>query len=125
MIFFYQMMETASIKDFVALIQQNLDYQQTKPFLSIKGMVYQHLNQYIQSQKQPLQAVLSISYPFIDSHNEVTQNYLIVQPNAYTTLIKKGFQIAQIMYQKILLHPIYHTVLIVTINNCEKKLPML
>ena len=122
---FLQMMETASIKDFDSLIQQNLDYQQTKPFLSIKGMVYQHLNQYIQSQKQPLQAVLSISYPFIDSHNEVTQNYLIVQPNAYTTLIKKDFKLHQIIYQKILLHPIYHTVLIVTINNCEKKLPML
>ncbi|WP_050635885.1 M15 family metallopeptidase [Candidatus Stoquefichus sp. SB1] len=100
-----QMMETASIKDFDSLIQQNLDYQQTKPFLSIKGMVYQHLNQYIQSQKQPLQAVLSISYPFIDSHNEVTQNYLIVQPNAYTTLIKKGFQIASDYVPKDLVTP--------------------
>lgn len=89
-----ELMKTASLDDFNYLIQQKLDYQQTKSYLSIQGCVYTDLKKYIISTKEPLEAVLSVSYPFIDSHHKTTQNYLIINPNSYATLIKKGFQIS-------------------------------
>lgn len=89
-----ELMKTASLDDFNYLIQQKLDYQQTKSYLSIQGCVYTDLKKYIISTKEPLEAVLSVSYPFIDSHHKATQNYLIINPNSYATLIKKGFQIS-------------------------------
>ncbi|WP_028043848.1 M15 family metallopeptidase [Candidatus Stoquefichus massiliensis] len=98
-------MQTASLNDFDYLIQQKLDYQQTEAYLSIQGCIYTDLKKYIESSKEPLEAVLSISYPFIDSHYKATQNYLIVDPNSYATLIKKGFQIASDYVPKDLVTP--------------------
>lgn len=89
-----QMMKKASLNDFEYIAKQNLNYQQTKNYLDITGVVYTDLKSYIDSQKQPLEAVLTISYPFIDSQKEVKRTYQIVNPNSFATLIKKGFQIA-------------------------------
>lgn len=89
-----QMIQKASLNDFEYIIQQKLDYRQTQHFLSIRGSIYTDLKDYIISKKEPLDAVLSISYPFINSQNKVTRTYQILDPSSYTTLIKKGFQIA-------------------------------
>lgn len=89
-----KMMDKAQLTDFEYIVQQNLDYQQTQSYLDIKGIIYTDLESYIDSQKQPIDAILSISYPFINSQHKVTNNYLILDPTPYSTLIKKGFQIA-------------------------------
>ena len=60
-----QMMKKAQLSDFEYITKQNLNYQQTKSYLDITGVIYTDLKAYIDSQKQPLEAVLSISYPFI------------------------------------------------------------
>ncbi|MFQ9634573.1 MAG: D-alanyl-D-alanine carboxypeptidase family protein, partial [Coprobacillus cateniformis] len=62
-----QMMKKAQLSDFEYITKQNLNYQQTKSYLDITGVIYTDLKAYIDSQKQPLEAVLSISYPFINS----------------------------------------------------------
>lgn len=90
-----KMMKKASLSDFEYIVKQNLDYQQTKAYLDITGVVYTDLKSYIHSKKQPLEAVLSVSYPFINSQNKVNRTYQIANPNALATLIKKGFQIAE------------------------------
>lgn len=88
-----QMMQNASLQDFAYLTQQELPYHKTKEYLSIKGVVYQDLDKYIQSKKKPLDAVLSISYPFIVSPQKVNQTYIVNEPESLTLLIKKGFQL--------------------------------
>ncbi|WP_154888402.1 D-alanyl-D-alanine carboxypeptidase family protein [Longibaculum muris] len=88
-----QMMQNASLQDFAYLTQQELPYHKTKEYLSIKGVIYQDLDKYIQSKKKPLDAVLSISYPFISSPQKVNQTYIVNEPESLTLLIKKGFQL--------------------------------
>lgn len=89
-----QMMKKAQLSDFEYITKQNLNYQQTKSYLDITGVIYTDLKAYIDSQKQPLEAVLSISYPFINSQNKVNRTYQIINPDSLATIIKKGFQIA-------------------------------
>ncbi|MBS5113294.1 MAG: M15 family metallopeptidase [Coprobacillus cateniformis] len=92
---FLQMMQNASLQDFAYLVQEELPYSKTKDYLSIKGVVYTNLEKYIQSQKKPLDAVLSISYPFIESPQKVNQTYIVNEPESLTLLIKKGFQLPE------------------------------
>lgn len=88
-----QLMSKLSLTDFETLAKQNASYSQVSPYLHIKGCIIKDIPQYISSQKSPLEAVLSISYPFIDAKNTVHRTYLIQDPSNTLILIKKGFQV--------------------------------
>lgn len=83
--------KSVNLNDFKILIDNSLSYDQIKPYLNIKGMIFDDLPKYIASKKENIDAVLSITYPFIDAKNKVTKEYQILEPNKLLVLIKKGF----------------------------------
>lgn len=89
-----ELMKTYSIHDISNLTNYPYTYQQVKDYLKINGCIIEDIPKYIQTKKEPLEAVLSVSYPFIDSHNKVNHQYIINEPEHYLILIKKGFQIS-------------------------------
>lgn len=88
-----EFMRYFSIDDFAFLAENNYQYSQVKPYLDIKGCIVQDIPKYIQTNQEALSAVLSVSYPFIDSRNEINRTYDIEDPSSYLILIKKGFQV--------------------------------
>jgi len=81
----------AKIDDFSTILTHAYTYQDIEPYLDINGMIFDDLPKYIASSKDPLQAVLSISYSFIDSHYKNQDTYEIEDPTNFGVLIKKGF----------------------------------
>lgn len=88
-----ELMKTYSLSDLSTLAKGNYTYDEVKKYLHIKGCIVDDLKQYIESKKEPLDAILSISYPFIDSQNKVNQTYMINDPSNLLVFIKKGFQV--------------------------------
>lgn len=88
-----KLMIKLSLDDFKSIIDHQYFYQDIIQYINVNGCVIDDIDQYIASKKQPLDAVLSVSYPFIDSQNKINRTYQIVQPDHYLVLIKKGFMI--------------------------------
>lgn len=86
-----QLMEIADIEDFKMIIDKEYSYSKIKPYLNIKGMFFKDIPEYIASGKEPIQAVLSTTYPFIDAKNKPTDEYEILDPESTLILIKNGF----------------------------------
>lgn len=82
--------EVYSIENLRSLMQQKIKYKTAKKYLKIDGVQICDLSKYEQSKLKPLQAILSISYPMIDSVNASDRVYEIEEPNTLV-LIKKGF----------------------------------
>lgn len=86
-----ELMSFASLKDFKMIQDNKYSYEEIKPYLKVKGMILADLPKYIESNQEPVAAVLSVTYPFIDSKNKVTKEYQLMEPENLLTLIKKGF----------------------------------
>lgn len=80
-----------SIADFEELIDQQQKYEDVKEYLDIKGCQVKDLTDYQKSDEFGKRAILAVSYPFIDSHNEPLREYEIKEPANALALIKKGF----------------------------------
>lgn len=89
------LMKHASINDFQILIDNNYSYSKIQPYLNINGITFKDINKYISSNKEPIEAVLMTTYPFINSKNQVTKEYQILQPEKLDVLIKKGFVLSK------------------------------
>ena len=100
-----QLMKTAEIEDFKMIINNEYSYIKIKPYLNIKGMFFKDIPEYIASGKEPVQAVLSTSYPFIDAKNKATDEYEILDPENTLILIKKGFILPKDYEPKDLVEP--------------------
>ena len=86
------MMKMFDIEDFRMIINQNYTYEQVKPYYQTKGFIVEDLKQYIESNLEAKDAILSVSYPFIDSSNEIIREYNI-NTEKYDVLIKNGFYV--------------------------------
>lgn len=82
--------EVYSIENLRSLMKQKIKYKTAKKYLKVDGVQICDLSKYEQSKLKPLQAILSISYPMIDSANASDRVYEIEEPNTLV-LIKKGF----------------------------------
>lgn len=80
-----------SLNDFMTLIKKNYSYDTVMQYLNVNGCQISDLNAYIQSGLDPVQAVLTITYPFIDSGYGTDVTYTIANPKKYDVLIKTGF----------------------------------
>lgn len=100
-----QLMKTAEIEDFKMIINNEYSYIKIKPYLNIKGMFFKDIPEYIASGKEPVQAVLSTTYPFIDAKNKATDEYEILDPENTLILIKKGFVLPKDYEPKDLVEP--------------------
>ncbi len=90
-----KLMRNYSIKELSILANYHYTYPKVKDYLDIKGCMIDDIPQYIHSQKSALKAVLSVSYPFIDSHNKIHCQYTINEPENNLVFIKKGFQVSK------------------------------
>ncbi len=84
-------MKLYSSDDFMVLAKNGYAYADVSSYLKIKGCQISDLKQYIDSGMEPLQAVLSITYPFIDSNYDAVSSYTIMNPKKVDTLVKAGF----------------------------------
>lgn len=84
-------MKTFNADDFEYIAEKGIDYNTALPYLEVNGAQAQDLNKYIKSQKEPKEAVISITYDFIDSQNNTDYDYLINEPDNLDILVKTGF----------------------------------
>lgn len=82
-----------TISNLDALISENIPYKKAKKYLAIKGVQIQDMQGYIDSGLEPLQAVLQVSYPGIDSSKRDDRTYTIESPDDMLVLIKNGFSV--------------------------------
>ena len=85
------LMKVASLDNFKMLVDHEYTYETIKPYLNIQGMRFDDLPGYLSSNLEPLQAVLTVSYPMIDATKKSERTYNIVEPDNVLLLIKKGF----------------------------------
>lgn len=85
------LMESATLDDFKLLVDNQYSYKKISPYLNIKGMLFSDLPEYLKSNQEPLQTVLSVSYPMIDASKKSNRVYEIIEPDNILLLIKKGF----------------------------------
>lgn len=88
-----QLMKNYTIDDLSLLANYQYTYNQVKDYLEVKGCIVEDIDKYIKTNDNALQAVLSISYPFINSKYQVNHTYMIQDPSQLLVLIKKGFQV--------------------------------
>ncbi len=86
--------EEISMTAYEQFIDENIDYDTASTYLKINGCIAEDIPEYIETNKKPLKAVLSVSYPFISSENEVTRTYLIKDPSNLLVFVKEGFQVS-------------------------------
>ena len=89
------LMKQLSLDDFGVLGDNQLEWNQVEPYLSINGRLIEDLPQYIQSGLEPVEAVMNISYSIIDSRNSSDRTYVLEDPSNTALLIKKGFSISK------------------------------
>ena len=89
------LMKHALINDFQILIDNNYSYSKIQPYLNINGITFKDISKYISSNKEPIEAILMTTYPFINSKNPVTKEYQILQPEKLDVLMKNGFVLSK------------------------------
>ncbi len=89
------LMKQLSLDDFGVLADNQLEWTQVEPYFNINGRIIEDLPQYIQSNLEPVEAVMNVSYSMIDSRNSSDRTYFLEEPSNTTLLIKKGFSISK------------------------------
>ena len=89
------LMKQLSLDDFGVLADNQLEWNQVEPYLSINGRLIEDLPQYVESDLEPVEAVMNISYSIIDSRNSSDRKYVLEDPSNTALLIKKGFSISK------------------------------
>ena len=89
------LMNQLSLDDFSVLADNQLEWKQVEPYLTINGRIIEDLPKYIESGLEPVEAVMNISYSLIDSRNSSDRTYFLEEPSNTALLIKKGFSISK------------------------------
>ena len=89
------LMKQLSLDDFRVLTDNQLEWIQVEPYLNINGRIIEDLPQYIQSNLEPVEAVMNVSYSIIDFRNSSDRTYFLEEPSNTALLIKKGFSISK------------------------------
>lgn len=89
------LMKQLSLDDFSVLVDNQLEWKQVEPYLTINGRIIKDLPKYIESGLEPVEAVMNISYSLIDSRNSSDRTYFLEEPSNTALLIKKGFSISK------------------------------
>ena len=89
-----ELMDSLTIDDFQAIVDAGYKYEDIQGYLDINGVIVSDIAAYIDSGLDPLDAVMNVSYPFIDSQNTITTNYQIKEPDDLLVLVKHGFGVS-------------------------------
>lgn len=82
-----------TISNLDTLISASVPYKKAKKYLAIKGAQIKDIKEYVDSGLKPLKAVLTVSYPGIDSSKRDDRTYTIEDPSNMLVLIKNGFSV--------------------------------
>ena len=82
-----------TISNLDTLISASVPYKKAKKYLAIKGAQIKDIKEYVDSGLKPLKAVLTVSYPGIDSSKRDDRTYTIEDPANMLVLIKNGFSV--------------------------------
>lgn len=82
-----------TISNLDTLISASIPYKKAKKYLAIKGAQIKDIKEYVDSGLKPLKAVLTVSYPGIDSSKRDDHTYTIEDPANMLVLIKNGFSV--------------------------------
>lgn len=82
-----------TISNLDTLISASVPYKKAKKYLAIKGAQIKDIKEYVDSGLKPLKAVLTVSYPSIDSSKRDDRTYTIEDPANMLVLIKNGFSV--------------------------------
>lgn len=82
-----------TISNLDTLISASVPYKKAKKYLAIKGAQIKDIKEYVDSGFKPLKAVLTVSYPGIDSSKRDDRTYIIEDPSNMLVLIKNGFSV--------------------------------
>lgn len=82
-----------TISNLDTLISASVPYKKAKKYLAIKGAQIKDIKEYVDSGFKPLKAVLTVSYPGIDSSKRDDRTYTIEDPANILVLIKNGFSV--------------------------------
>lgn len=82
-----------TISNLDTLISASIPYKKAKKYLAIKGAQIKDIKEYVDSGLKPLKAVLTVSYPGIDSSKRDDRTYIIEDPSNMLVLIKNGFSV--------------------------------
>ena len=91
-----ELMDSLTIDDFQAIVDAGYKYEDIQGYLDINGVIVSDIAAYIDSGLDPLDAVMNVSYPFIDSQNTITTNYQIMEPDDLLVLVKLGFGVSSV-----------------------------
>lgn len=83
--------KTFTINDYDYFIQNHLELEAIKPYLSIKNYITSDIQAYQETGSKPLEAVFTVSYPHIDSSQSSNREYEVVEADHILTLVKEGF----------------------------------
>lgn len=89
-----ELMDSLTIDDFQAIVDAGYKYEDIQGYLDINGVIVSDIAAYIDSGLDPLDAVMNVSHPFIDSQNTITTNYQIMEPDDLLVLVKHGFGVS-------------------------------
>ncbi len=89
-----KLMQTLSLDDFQFIINKKYTFQKIKDYLNIKGCIVKDIPKYLTSYQNKRHAILSISYPSIQSYNKNKRSYYIHDPYNISVLVKSGFEIS-------------------------------
>lgn len=89
-----ELMDSLTIDDFQAIVDAGYKYEDIQGYLDINGVIVSDIAAYIDSGLDPLDAVMNVSYPFIDSQNTIPTNYQIMEPDDLLVLVKHGFGVS-------------------------------
>lgn len=89
-----ELMDSLTIDDFQAIVDAGYKYEDIQGYLDINGVIVSDIAAYIDSGLDSLDAVMNVSYPFIDSQNTITTNYQIMEPDDLLVLVKHGFGVS-------------------------------
>lgn len=90
---FRELLNEFTLEELEFIAEKNYSYETIKGYIAVEGYIVEDFPKYIQSNKTPLDAVLSISYPAINSQNQIERYYTILNPDNILVLIKKGFAV--------------------------------
>ena len=93
------LMKSLQLHEFEVLKEHALTWKQVKPYINIKGRIIEDIPAYIDAKKEPIQAVMQISYDMIDSSNPsqrtIERSYILNESEHALLLIKKGFYVPE------------------------------
>lgn len=89
-----ELMDSFAVDDFQIIVDAGYKYEDIQGYLDINGVIVSDIGAYIESGLDPLDAVMNVSYPFVDSQNSVTATYQIMEPDNLLALVKRGFGVS-------------------------------